>query len=152
MGEWYQGMTFVYGKGERLDEKVVAIVKILLKKGFKWLWSESKKGGYGLEWHRDKYLLKRYRGRDIDRLIVYSGAEWLAKVEAKEKKEIEEKDLIGKIRDYNKQKDKINLYSIPFPPVEYYEECGMKYDRDNPFPSDELIINEDGNKVEVYEI
>ncbi len=150
MSQDYLGMTFVYGKEEELDGKLVAIVKILLKMGFKWLWCECGKGGYGLEWDRDRYILRKYGVEDINRLIVYSGAEWLAKVEAKEIKWIEDKELICKINDYHKQEDEIILYSIPFPPVKYYEECGIRYDREKPFPPDELIINEDGNKVEVY--
>ena len=150
MSERYQGMVFVYGKGARLDEKLVAIVKILLKRGFKWLWSEGKKRGYGLEWDGKKYKLKRYKAVDIGRLVIYSGAEWLIGVEAEEIKIIGKKDVDIQIYEYCKQENRLNLYSVPFPPVEYYKKYGIKYDRENPFPPDELIINEDGNKVEIY--
>ncbi len=150
MTQDYEGITFVYEDGEELEENIATIVKVLLRMKFKWLWWKYEKEGFTVEWDRGKYIMKEYGAKEIDKLENWSGAEWLAKVEPKNVREIRDDKLRSLIKKYYEIDKSIYLYIVPFPPEGYYRRCGVRYDRKNPFHPQKSVTCEDGNKVGIY--
>ncbi|MCD6383048.1 MAG: hypothetical protein J7L88_01140, partial [Thermoplasmata archaeon] len=150
MSEDYQGMTFVYEDGEELEENIATIVKVLLRMKFKWLWWKYEKEGFTVERDWGKYIMKEYGVKEIDKLENWSGAEWLAKVEPKNVREIRDDKLRSLIKKYYEIDKSIYLYIVPFPPEGYYQRCRVRYDRKNPFHPEKSVTCEDGNKVGIY--